>query len=367
MAMSAARDGIRRLGWLRRLEHVLKVALGWFGRAGIPRGGILEYPIPEYGSGDSSDLTKIPTSTIENWLPERPVASRCKDFVEFREVLALDTTERLFLKRFMEGDSRPVRWLDLCCGKGSILRHMESTLKDKCKKLQYVGVDIHKGFIDECEKAAEGLNLTKACDSMEFRVHDLAKLELPTKLRQFDIVTMLNVLHEIPPHNLFDFIWTAIDRCKPGGTLIFIDMEILPHLEWEAIPWKASEFMELLRVLVHDDLRSSLENATLTNSYPRSVPVGRVELKKKLIDLSLCGTAASREATRAKFQRKVTRMLRKMLKDTEEIISTIEQVGGSANGQVHSDLAKSIYDSNLQFLPQYLWKHYAVSSALKRM
>jgi len=51
--------------------------------------------------------------------------------------------------------------------------------------------------------------------------------------RHFDVVTMIDVMHHVPPTMQLTFFGEAVDRVKPGGVLLYKDMCLKPT--WRAL------------------------------------------------------------------------------------------------------------------------------------
>lgn len=147
-------------------------------------------------------------------------------------------------------DSAPgtLSWLDLGCGKGQVFFAIEKNLLPSARsRLAYVGVD---GSSEHTE-ATETRALASRLKSVE--VHQANLTNLSTfRGRTFDLVTIINTCHEIPPQNMAALIFDSIAMLTPEGRLLAYDMEQLPKdaLELGALTWTRPEIDELTKALV---------------------------------------------------------------------------------------------------------------------
>lgn len=316
----------------------------------------------------ASDLVKVLEDSLENWYPKYPSAARCKDFIELRESLVLMRVQSLLTERVKAGKDTPLRWLDLCCGHGSIMGHFKSALQSRCSQIEYLGLDIEKKYIDSCEKKADELDLASDLADIKFRVRDI-RTPLSKSIGQFDLVTFLNVFHEIRPEDLFNAIHNAIVRCKRNGCVLIIDMSILPHLEWNAITWKAQYIEELFRIFLKLD--SEQQSAVCwkgisSSIFDRKIPVAVVELPKSFVDKKPFQTPSGVRGLRQRFNDVLNSLLLRMLNDVAKEIEGIEKSVYRVDPLSGKDSAQ-LTKTGLVFLPQHIWQHYALSRAVSSL
>lgn len=241
----------------------------------------------------SQDLIKPPFNDIneENWLPEYPTACRCKDRIDIREVIAFDTVGFIIEKRRPSRAAAPIRWLDLCCGNGNILSQFGESHQDHMPQVEYYGYDIDRKNIDECREIIRKNNLDRRLAHVKVEVVNLDISPIPGK-KKFDIITLLNVLHEINPFNIFSLLKKAMERCKKNGVILIVDMCCLPHLEWKAATWTKEGLKELVSYFLRGDKETcNIKESTCEIAvYPKKVEVfslrlWRNKVEEKLIDI----------------------------------------------------------------------------------
>ncbi len=220
-------------------------------------------------------------SENDDWIPEFPEACRCKDHIEVREILAFHTAGDMISRR--KSTNTPIRWLDICCGNGNILTNIRTSLPRNCSSIEYYGVDFDRKYIRECEKAIKDNNLdTHLASKPKLHIQDIQN-PLP-RWNQFDFVTLLNVLHEIPPFHIYDVIRNALDRCKYSGMVFIVDMCPLPHLEWKAITWSSQDLEDLISPLLkRNNTICPVEGSITINIYPRKVNILSLAIRKSKI------------------------------------------------------------------------------------
>lgn len=214
--------------------------------------------------------------------PEYPAAYRCKDRIDVREIIAFQTVVELIERRQSSG---PIKWLDLCCGRGNVLKHITTTLGELSRRVKYYGVDINLEHRNECQETIRkmGLNDHLAAPPQVF-VGDILKPWNMDQGTQFDIVTLLNVLHEIPPFSIYSVLRNALDRCKYTGLVLIVDMCSLPRLEWQAITWQKEHLLNLMSPLLKQNKGVSLVQHSIPISiYPRRVDVWALRLRKSIV------------------------------------------------------------------------------------
>lgn len=135
-------------------------------------------------------------------------------------------------------------WLDIACGKGQIIAHLDKNLSiGNRAKLSYVGYDINIDFLRTARKTAEGLNLQAA----DFILGDLSSFsKLVPMDRKFDFITCTNTAHEMERGCFACLFLDALLRLSDSGELFIYDMESLIKPELGALPWRKQEIDELI-------------------------------------------------------------------------------------------------------------------------
>lgn len=138
----------------------------------------------------------------------------------------------------------PLEWLDLGCGRGQIIAHLDDTLPDSNlrSRIHYSGYDVDNAYTREAEKKAASLNLGAATIIVGQLDHFS---QIMTVDRQFSFVTFTNVIHELPPVLAGSLLLELIARLKSDGKLYIYDMETLPEPELGAVPWDANDVRRL--------------------------------------------------------------------------------------------------------------------------
>ena len=112
---------------------------------------------------------------------------------------------------------------DIGCGSGFLLL---AALKLR-QAGQLVGVEVNSGLIEKARLA------TSAYDpDGQLSLQSAVTLD-DWPDRQFDIVTMIDVIHHVPKPIQTEFVEAALARVKPGGKFVYKDMADSPlHLAW---------------------------------------------------------------------------------------------------------------------------------------
>ncbi len=107
--------------------------------------------------------------------------------------------------------------LDIGCGCGLFLL----ALAFAGKRIAGVGVDAAPDAIRAATLAARTAEIAKADSALSFE--SAARMEA-WPAGQFDVVSLIDVLHHIPAAQQRAFVTAAVARVKPGGVLIYKDM-----------------------------------------------------------------------------------------------------------------------------------------------
>jgi len=112
--------------------------------------------------------------------------------------------------------------LDVGCGDGLFLNLLASQ-----GKVRYgLGFDANSSAIKLAKSAAENMNTVSDIEFIHLSVG------APWPEKQFDVVSMIDVLHHIPPKQKKHAIHMAMSHVKPGGLFIYKDIGIRP--QWRA-------------------------------------------------------------------------------------------------------------------------------------
>lgn len=111
--------------------------------------------------------------------------------------------------------------LDIGCGAGLFLALLAGTVPE----IAGVGFDSSVPAIDTAVKMAEKAKLSGLRADLRFIRLDVAEA-WPRGL--FDVVSLIDVLHHVPPASQKDVFQKATQKVKPGGLLIYKDMAAHP-------------------------------------------------------------------------------------------------------------------------------------------
>lgn len=114
--------------------------------------------------------------------------------------------------------------LDIGCGNGLLLGLLAVTGKVRAG----AGYDLSEDAVVQARGMAKSIN-TGA--TLTFFVGDSPAC-VPGGVGDFDVVTMVDVLHHVPPAHQAGFFQSAASRVRPGGLLIYKDMVNFP--DWRA-------------------------------------------------------------------------------------------------------------------------------------
>src|SRR5258708_6495025 len=138
-------------------------------------------------------------------------------------------------------------WLDLACGKGQIIAHLNQNLSlSERRKIRLVGYDIENAHSKQAKKIAESMNLA----AFAFEVGALGRFwENSATQGPWRFITLTNTTHEILPTTLAEILARCLERLEDDGCMFLYDMERLPTPELGAVPWSAAEMKAILTAL----------------------------------------------------------------------------------------------------------------------
>src|SRR5262249_11093479 len=103
------------------------------------------------------------------------------------------------------------RLLDIGCGTGAFLREV----KRNYPRLSVTGLDLSAPFLTFANR--------RLADWSRVELVEGAAEAMPFGEAEFDIVTMIYLLHELPPRTRSAVVEEIRRVLKPGGTLILVD------------------------------------------------------------------------------------------------------------------------------------------------
>ncbi len=159
---------------------------------------------------------------------------------EHREVCAFLLHMLLDMKGISEG--KPLVWVDLGCGEGRILKAVARGIPmDLQGRLRYVGCDTNGPAVAEAteEIGTVGLHPSSGCEHGD--ISDICGRLGDTRAH---LITLTNVVHEIPPHRVPEVLLDCSSILDPRGYLLAYDVERLAEVdawdEWYEVTWQWS-------------------------------------------------------------------------------------------------------------------------------
>lgn len=150
--------------------------------------------------------------------------------------------------------------LDIGCGSGLFLTFLAAA--GRCRK--GVGVDSSQPAIELAKRAAANLAKSGHNSDVAFLCQD-ARQELPAG--PFDVVSIVDVMHHVPPAAVDSVIGAAAARLGPGGILVYKDMRAEPL-------WRA--------------LANRLHDLVIARQWIHYCPIEKVERAAGSAGLKLC-------------------------------------------------------------------------------
>lgn len=177
-----------------------------------------------------------------------------------------------------------LRWLDLACGQGQIVAHLDHNLGPKARsKIELVGYDIENGYSKQAKRLAE----SKGLASCSFDVGALGQFWANKNTSgPWGFITLTNTTHEIAPKSLAEIFIRCIERLDDNGCLFLYDMERLPNPELGAVPWSAAEIQNIMTTLL-GELGCTTYKPEVGQWVHRSCRGWNAQLKRSHLDLPL--------------------------------------------------------------------------------
>ncbi|MBX9790420.1 MAG: class I SAM-dependent methyltransferase [Pirellulales bacterium] len=205
-----------------------------------------------------------------------PVTTHAYNHVEFTELIqALGSASPRRLRRYrwrarlcpfdrlLESVPIEASMLDIGCGDGLLL----GLLATRSHRFQGVGLEQSAQRVAQANAMAESLLGEANNARLRFVQADVPQ-DLPPG--QFDVVSLIDVLHHVPPKQQSRILAQACAAVRPGGQLIYKDMCIRPR--WRS--WA-----------------NRLHDLVLSRQWIRYFPVDRVERLANRCGLALTATA----------------------------------------------------------------------------
>jgi SAM-dependent methyltransferase len=222
--------------------------------------------------------------------------------------------------------NQSVGWLDLACGRGQIIAHLEDTIPDGelRAKVRYLGYDIDSDYTRETERKAASLKLGAANVVVGQLDHfpDVIKSE-----QRFSFVTFTNVVHELPPVLFGSLLLELILRMEMDAKLYIYDMETLPEPELGAVPWDASDVRRLL-AFVFKESGSKLAPPMVQRWPHSSCTAWSVTFGREKLEVDAPAFTKNLPELKAKTTEFIAQLFKEKLQRTIAALEEITKYGG---------------------------------------
>ncbi|MBU1056063.1 MAG: hypothetical protein KKC46_19890 [Proteobacteria bacterium] len=164
---------------------------------------------------------------------------------------------------------RQIKIIDIGCGKGALLYGLSDLPKEQLRTIDYIGINHKKVY--PIKKMIEDLGFENKVHSSEI----LAMHEVYTKKFDADYAFIIDVMHEIPLHDLHMFISFILNSIKINGSIEIT--ETMKESEEDYIEYRPEDFRFLF-----NDVKNLETNATerIIYSFGNKVPCTICSLRK---------------------------------------------------------------------------------------
>lgn len=234
-----------------------------------------------------------------------------------------------------------VDWLDLACGKGQIIAHLQDALPDEQMRSQisFVGFDIENKHVRETERLAKELNFG-AVDGV---VGELGKFStLFDSDRSFSFITFTNTVHEVPPILVGSLLLHSILRLTPVGILYIADMESLSPLELGAIPWDSSDVKRVVDCLYR--LLDSKRSPIVQRWQHTSRFAWTVQIERSHFDATRAQLLEKLPALEVQLSEFIVNLFREKHERTNEQLEELTEFGGGETGEEIDTRLRLLYE-----------------------
>ncbi len=192
-----------------------------------------------------------------------------------RDTLREDLAIQLIDYKLKEGD---ISILDVGCGTGVILAVLRINFKNQADKISYHGIDQNDKYIEQLKYTESKSEPIRWKEKPRFTVGKILDYQ-PNKNELYDIIFVLNFIHEFDPIDIIQLIAKINSMLKENGTIAIIDMEKLPEKEKEVkeICFKSEEIENIMKSMGIKDIPTT---------HRKSVNVFSLNIKKFKIDIN---------------------------------------------------------------------------------
>ncbi|KYK30884.1 MAG: hypothetical protein AYK19_04475 [Theionarchaea archaeon DG-70-1] len=161
-----------------------------------------------------------------------------------------------------------IKWLDLGCGSGRALCCL-LCIEDLVKtgaSVEYAGIDTNKDYLDVAEKTWGSYRSEKGIN-IKFSRGNIQKII--QKKRSFDLVSCINVLHELGnQHLILDTFDTILSSVNDEGVVYLFEPQYPPVKESKILTWKKEDVDLILnRMSYQGDIHSQSFSASFRDFY----------------------------------------------------------------------------------------------------
>ena len=219
-----------------------------------------------------------------------------------------------------------IKWVDICCGRGTILDHAVEYLQEDHKRLTYYAFDREEEFIRDLTDRHESDQIKIKCKPLP--PGDIDYLEKHANLKDtYDFITLENVLHEISPVKFPDLFLNCLRMCSEKGVFFIIDMQKLPVPECDAIAWSRDDIEVIIGPLFDDKTNiPKVRQIPAQSKRGDIIPLFCVRILKSKINCELINEQSEREKAKKTIRDKTCKILRKKKKGlAKEIDSFLKE------------------------------------------
>jgi len=108
---------------------------------------------------------------------------------------------------------------DIGCGQGGLLL----LCANKLRPTKIAGIEINKELVNRAQKTLSGIEIPSFIS-----IYDGYKI--PNEVSEYDVITMIDVLHHIPQNRQLLFIDQLIMKMRKGTKLVVKDIDAKDHL-----------------------------------------------------------------------------------------------------------------------------------------
>jgi SAM-dependent methyltransferase len=192
---------------------------------------------------------------------------------------------------------QPWTVLDYGCGNGVLLNALTTLPPSMVKLMQYVGLDYDVYRLSVAQTVAADLGL-----GAQAILADPVEYFSKNPDRHFDMVFVVNVLHEMPIHQAPWLLSALLCRLQDGGMMIVSDMSKLSEGESDYVCWDESNFVGFRAYGINVDFQATITQRTQTPVFTAIMALNSP--RHEFVTLDDFNAKQIAEKTIATFERK---------------------------------------------------------------